>query len=142
MLRYEYPIQVGVGIFGQFAAIGKNLAEKGLVFVKQDHKIRRLNDLDGGTDRSAGFGAGRQAINSVRVVAVIIRALFVNGRRPRLNVSGLKIRRGVEQVAFVDSPDAGKIRLAVRSSWSRGGEVGLAVGRSGQSRNRAGRPLR
>ena len=122
--------------------VGKNLAEKGLVFVKEDHEIRRLNDLHRGANRKAGLRAGRQAIYAVRVVSKTIRASFVKGRRPRLHVLRLEIRYSVEQIVLVDPPNAGKIRLAIRGSRSGGGEVGLAVGCSGHSRSWATRPLR
>ena len=82
-----------IGIFRQRAAVGKNLAKNGVIFVKDDDEIRRLNDFHReGANPDAGFRTWREASDAVRVPAKIILALFVQGRGPRPHLLRLEVR--------------------------------------------------
>src|SRR6202790_506255 len=95
-----------IGIFGQRTAIRKKLAEQGLIFVKDYNEVWRLNDFyREAANRNSGFRTRRETMDSVRVPAIVILALLVQGRGPRQHLLRLDVARDVEQSTSIpDQP--------------------------------------
>src|SRR5580658_10238541 len=73
------------------ASVGENLPIDGLVLIQNGNQAGRLNNSEGEVaDPDAGFRTRRKTIDSVRIVAVILLALFEECGGPGLYLFGLQ----------------------------------------------------
>src|SRR5207302_283053 len=119
--------------FGERTPIQEDLAVRE-VFSHDHHQRWRLHNLVRKRQEVIEARAFRQAPRKLVIARVIFALLLGSLTRPRLDFIRLQATGDVKQRrASIESPHAGKIRLAFSRAWHGGGQVWRAVRGPGDS---------
>ncbi len=136
----------GIRILGKRTAIGedRSMNTVGAALIHNQDQSRRL-DEPGQVDHMVVGKGIRQTIpaRGRRLSPRSRTRLLVDSLGPRLNIAGLQVSRDVAVITARTwpSPDAGDIRLPVRSVRRGSAEIRPAVGSAGNSRRGGNRAI-
>src|SRR2546422_5560993 len=94
----------GVGIVREWPAIQEDLAENGVLLVKDNDDLRRLDDFPRKWNGGGGRHARRLALRRGAKFPLAVDALFEQRHGPGLDrgVTGLEVRHDVDEIARGD----------------------------------------